>query len=314
MYFIIMILCIIYWVIYGNLIGGCLTASLFLVLFFSICFAKREKNIINLSMEPKERIISEEEKMEMIIELTGKLFRNSRYCEVEYIVESSLGKKKEKRKFCFLWGKSEIRPVIIDELCTECDFYRIRFTELKWKDLTGLYAVKKTINNVEDFLVMPKKFSMENMNNQYQMKEEQQSPFEYDGIRAYHPGDKLSRIHWKIFAGKGDLFVRESGEEKSETVNIVLSLRKVKQNQYSDYFSTFYSVAQFFLDHNIHLNIYFGNSFMKLESIDQYEELFTKIFCEDLWVDKCTDEADGLQIFVSKGRQTVEDYAYDMEI
>ena len=43
-------------------------------------------------------------------------------------------------------------------------------------------------------------------------------------------------------------------------------------------------------------------------------ELFTKIFCEDLWVDKCTDEADGLQIFVSKGRQTVEDYAYDMEI
>lgn len=314
MYFFLMVLSIIYWLIYGNWIGGCLLTSLFLVLVFSIYFTVREKHHMGLQIELKDRILTENDVLEIVCKIKGRRFLNTRYCELEYVVESSFRRKRRKKIVHFLWGKMEKDHMMIKRKFSECDFYKIRCVSLKWRDLTGLYTVKKDISLEEEFLVMPKRFPLETMNEKLRKMRMEQEGFEYDGIRMYRPGDKLSKIHWKLFAGKGELYVRKAEDETADPAVIALDILGLKKKQYSDYFSVFYSVSGFLLSEGIWQEIYFGKSCYLLQSLEQYEELFTKIFCEDLTQPVTAGEKDMMKITLGGRRQNVEDYVYDMEL
>lgn len=314
MYFFLMIFGIIYWLIYGNWIGGCLTASLFLVVIFSIYFSEKEKKQMELLIEFNNRILTENDVLEILCKIKGRRFQNTRHCELEYVMESVLHGKERKRSIQFLWGKMEKTDISIKQKFKTCDLYKIRFTCLKWKDMTGLYTVKKEFLMEEEFLVMPKRFLLETMNDKIRKMQMEQDGFEYDGIRTYRSGDKMSKIHWKIFAGKGELYVRKSENETMDPVVIGLNISSLERKQYSDYFSIFYSISGFFLDKGIPQKIYFGNSSYVLQSLEQYEELFTKIFCEDLTQPMVSDDEDMLKIPFYKHGQNVEDYLYDMEL
>lgn len=314
MYFFLMIFGIIYWLIYGNWIGGCLTASLFLVAVFSIYVSEKEKNQMELLIELNNRILTENDVLEILCKIKGRRFQNTRHCELEYVTKSVLHGKERKKSVQFLWGKMEKTDIFMKQKFKTCDLYKIRFICLKWKDMTGLYTVKKEFLMEEEFLVMPKRFLLETMNDKIRKMQMEQDGFEYDGIRTYRPGDKMSKIHWKLFAGNGELYVRKSENEAMDPVAIGLDISSLEKKQYSDYFSIFYSISGFFLDKGIPQKIYFGNSSYVLQSLDQYEELFTKIFCEDLTQSIVSNDKDMLKIPFYKRGQNVEDYLYDMEL
>lgn len=303
-----------YWVIYGNWIGGCLTASLFLISVFSIYRAKKEKEFLELDVKLKNRIITENEKMEFIGRICGPRFHNSRKCELEYTVQSSLRKKERKKTLKFYWGQREDEIFSLIRKFPESDFYEIRFLRLKWKDLTGMYSVKKELETEEHFLVMPKRYPLETMSEKVQKQVQKQQGFDYDGIREYRFGDRISRIHWKLFAGKGQLYVRKGEEERPEPVTILLDVSSLKKKQYSDYFSIFYSVSGFLLDEEVPQKIYFGKSQYRLNSMEQYEELFTQIFQEELTVAPDVRDEDAIRISINPQGVSVHDYLFDLEL
>lgn len=314
MYFIVILISSIYWIIYGNRIGGCLVASLLLVFFFSVRFAKKRAESAELLVEIKNRIVTEDEWMQIKCILKGLNFSDSRNCEVEYEIESALRKKKKKKTLHFKWGTMETDHVFLNRKCEECDFYRIRFLELRWKDLTGLYSVKKELNQTEEFLVMPKRFLLETMNEQIRKRKLMQQGFEYDGIRPYHPGDRMSGIHWKLFAGKNELYVRKSEDEEEETTALVLHLEGLRKKEYSDYFSAFYSISAFLMEEGISQEVYFGDSVKKVVSVEQYEELFRQIFHENLMKQPKVQREDAILIPAVKQGVSVSDYLYEMEL
>lgn len=269
---------------------------------------------MGLTVELKERILIENDVLEAACKIDGRRFLNTRRCELEYVIESVLRGKKRKKTIRFPWGKLEKDQILMKRKFQECDLYKIRFVSLKWRDLTGLYTVKKELFMEEEVLVMPKRFPLEAMNDKLQKIRLEEEGFEYDGIRMYHPGDRLSRIHWKLFAGKGELYVRKSEDETADPTAIALDISDLKKKQYSDYFSVFYSVSGFLLDEGIPQKIFFGESCYFLKSFEQYEELFTKIFRENLKQPIAESEQDMIKITLGSRGQNVEDYVYDMEL
>ena len=140
-------------------------------------------------------------------------------------------------------------------MITECDSYHIQICSVSWEDLTGMYKVKKEFNKQISFLVMPKRYEMGFMQEKIARRDLMEQGFEYDGVRKYQEGDRISRVHWNLYAATGGLWVRKNEEEEEERVKIGLSLDDIEKDRISDYMAAFYSIS-FFLK-PIKLNIPF---------------------------------------------------------
>lgn len=275
---------------------------------------KKEKDRLGVEIKIYDRIIEEDEKIQMFGEVSGCRFHNSRRCELEYVIKSTLRKRERKKTLKFYWGQREEVVFLLSRRIPSCDFYKIRFSCLKWKDLTGICSLKKELDFEEHFLVMPKKYPLETMRDKIQRQVLKQQGFEYDGIREYRSGDRLSKIHWKIFAGKGQLYVRKGEEEQAEPVTMFLDVSSLKRKQYSDYFSILYSLSSFFLEEGIPQRIYFGRSSILLDSMEQYEELFTLIFQENLSIVPEIENEKAICIPVNPSGVSVQHYLFDLEL
>lgn len=313
MYLFTILFAIFYWIIYGNWIGGCLVTSLFLVLFFSIYFSKKDGNVMKFSFKEGTQIFVEGEKAEFFGNFSGKTFYNQREAELVYFVKAGPRKKKKRCSVKFFVGSKASEEISLKLGMLACDFYEIEFKTLKWKDVTGVYTAKVELNACGSILVLPKRYPLEFM--EEKLKKRTQGFFsDYDGIRSYRPGDRLSNIHWKIFAGKRELYVREYEEEKKTPQKIALTLHGVSPKRYSDYFSIFYSLSAFFIEHGISQEIYFGNRSYFLESMEQYEELFYFIFRESLEHVPELGKRKVIWIHLDSKYKTAEDALYDMEL
>ena len=69
--------------------------------------------------------------------------------------------------------------------------------------------------------------------------------FEYDGVRKYQEENRISRVHWNLYAATGGLWVRENEEEEEERVKIGLSLDDIEKDRISDYMAASYSISFF---------------------------------------------------------------------
>ena len=112
MYFFVIVFEAVYWIIYGNWIGGCLMASLFLILIYSISRCKKEEKQMEFKANVQERIITQGEMIKIIPEISGINTRNDDYIfEVEYEIESKFyGTKNKIRHECLLRSLCQWQP------------------------------------------------------------------------------------------------------------------------------------------------------------------------------------------------------------
>ena len=314
MYFFVMVFAAVYWIIYGNWIGGCLMASLFLVLIYSIRRCKREKKQLEFKMNVKDWVIKEGEVLQIVPAISGIVSWNNDYIfEIEYEIEAKFREKKKQIKQKLRWNQNLGEITFSTEELKECDRYILHLKSVAWEDLTGLYKVKKKCDQKIRFLVMPISYDLEEMNQKLQKQQLCEQGFEYAGVRAYQEGDKISRIHCNLYASTRQLWVRKNEDESEDYVKIGLDLTDVSKDDFSDYFSVFYSVSRFYMNAGFYQEIYYGTHCFLLKDIEQYEELFTDIFNEG--IQELPEGISGIQkIKLDDSEQDVQKYLYDMEL
>ena len=186
-----------------------------------------------------------------------------------------------------------------------CDEVHITVAKIKMRDMTGLFWADKFVKAKAAVLIMPDAYPLGRMSDQA-VEAKTMDPYEYDGLKEYRPGDKGSRIHWKLLAGKNLLMVKDMEEEREEKLFIFLSLPEWGE-AYDDFFTVFFSVSKFFLEQGMPQTIYWGTKEYYLERYQQYEELFGEMFASDFGGDFENREHEGIHIYM---RETETDLIY----
>ena len=314
MYFFVIIFAAIYWIIYGNFIGGCLMASLFLILIYSIRCCKKEKKQLEFKMKAQDYVITQGEKIQLIPEVSGiNTWMEDYIFEIEYEIETKLYGITKSRKKKIRWNRKAGNTSVFIEKADQCDSYTLRLKSIQWEDLTGLYKVKKELDQNIYILVMPVNYELEEMNKSLQNIRSQDQGMESGEVRNYREGDRLSRIHWNLYAMTRQLWVRENEDEMMEYRKIGLDLSKISKNRISEYLSVFYSVSLFYLEEGITQEIYYGDHKFLLSHMEQYEELFTDIYAEGM-KEISTDVSFIHMIQFDENEKDIQQYLYDMEL
>lgn len=289
-------------------------ASLFLVLIYSISRCKKEEKQLKFKIRSQDVVIKEGEEVRIIPEISGLVFKKNDYIfEIEYEIVAGLRQIKKKKKIKLCWKNETKDQIFFAERMKECDHYLLRVTSIAWEDLTGSYRAKKEVDQEISVLVMPLAYELGKMNEKFQSMRLGAQGFEYDGIRSYQKGDKLSRIHWNLYASTRQLWVRKSEEEVEEYIKLGIDLCDIDKKQISDYFSLFYSISLFYIEEGFWQEIYYGTHRFLLKDMEQYEELFTDIFQEG--IQRLSGELSTVQIIRLDDQESdIQKYIYDMEL
>ena len=314
MYFFVIIFALIYWIIYGNWIGGCLMASLFVILIYSMHQCKAEKE--QLIVEPKldDWVVTEGNDINLELKIQGITAKKNNYTfRLEYEIQANFHGYKKRRKQKLIWNPQENDTVILSERIDDSDSYCIKLCSIAWEDLTGVYKVKKNLQKRVSFLAMPKRYEMGVMNEKMARRSLLEQGFEYDGVRPYKDGDRISRVHWNLYAATGQLWVRKNEEEEQQRIRIGLSLSDIPKERISEYLAVFYSISYFLMQQGVIQEICYGDRIYKLSQVDQYEELFTSIFCEE-YETSFSNGSDVYVIPLPEEGIDVEKFLYDLEL
>ena len=288
-------------------------ASLFLILIYSIHRCKKEEKKIKIQISMRDWVITQGESIEAVLGISGITSGKDDYIfRVQYEIESKLHGDIKKIKKKIRWKNEDGDMVTFTEKMDDCDHYILRLKSITWEDFTGIYKAKKELDQEIYFLVMPVSYELGMMKQKLASKDIEEQGFEYDGVRSYREGDRMSRIHWNLYASSRQLLVRKNEEETGEHVRIGIDLSGVKKERFSDYFSVFYSVSLFYMEAGVWQEIYYGRHRFLLKYIEQYEELFTDIFHEG--IQELPDDVSGLEKIVLNEEDDVQNYLYNMEL
>ena len=289
-------------------------ASLFVVLIYSVYRCKLEKEQLMLIPKLDDWVITQGEDIRIGLKICGiREKRNDYIFRLEYEVEADFQGFKEHKKQKLIWNPQESDTIFLTEKIEGSDSYHIRLRSVVWEDLTGIYKARKILQESVSFLVMPKRYELGTMKEKLTRKNLLEQGMEYDGVRQYKDGDRISRVHWNLYAATGQLFVRKNEEEEEQRIRIGLSFSEIPKERISDYLSIFYSISFFLISQDIMQEICYGNQTFKLSSIDQYEELFTSIFCEKYDVFDLKKK-DVYEIPLCENEMDLEKFLYDMEL
>lgn len=289
-------------------------ASLFVILIYSIHRCKAEKE--QLIVEPKleDWVVTEGNDINLELKIRGITAKRNNYIfRIEYEIQANYHGYKKHRKQKLIWNPEESHTVILSERMNDSDSYCIKLCSIAWEDLTGVCKVKKSLHKSVSFLVMPKRYEMGVMNEKMARRNLLEQGFEYDGVRPYKDGDRISRVHWNLYAATGQLWVRKNEEEEQQRIRIGLSLSDIPKSRISEYLSVFYSISYFLMQQGVVQEICYGDRIYKLSRMDQYEELFTSIFCEE-YESSFSEKNDVYEIPLPEEEIDLEKFLYDMEL
>lgn len=129
--------------------------------------------------------------------------------EVQKIRGDVFGRGEKKFSLCFNTNR--------------CGAIRMRVKKAHFTDLMGLFRVRIPLPEAQcTFLVSPDMVFMENNpamfnpnveaeNEIYSDKKPGDDPAEIFGVREFRPGDKKSRVHWKLSAKMDEMIIKELG-------------------------------------------------------------------------------------------------------
>lgn len=295
----IIFLSMIYVILYQNIIGGCLLASLFVLVFISWWDVRRKASKLKAEVCLEPKAASRHEEILLKGFLSGIRCLDTVECEVTYQVRYWLMGRKKVRKEKFRFAGRGERGFQIPLKFEHCDEVHITVAKIRMRDMTGLFWAEKFVKAKAGVLIMPDAYPLGLMFDRA-VEAKTKNQFEYDGLKEYHPGDKSSRIHWKLLAGKNLLMVKDMEDEKEEKLFVRLSLPG-QEEAFDDFFTVFFSVSKFFLEQGTPQTILWGTRDFYLERYQQYEELFGEMFASDFDEDAENGKQGGIHIFMKDG-------------
>ena len=299
----IIFLSVIYVILYQNIIGGCLLASLFVLVFISWWTVRRKASNLKVEVSLDKKAASKKEQIYLKGVFTGIRCLDAVECEVTYQVRYWLMGRKKVRKEKFEFAGRGEDGFEIPLKFEHCDEVHITVAKVRMRDMTGLFWAEKFVKAKTGVLIMPDAYPLGLMFDRA-VEAKTKNQYEYDGLREYHPGDKTSSIHWKLLAGKNLMMVKDMEEEKDEKLVLRLSLPELEE-AFDDFFTVFFSVSKFFLEQGLPQTVCWGRREFYLERYQQYEELFGEMFSSE-FDEEYGDSADqGIHIFMRNGEPDI---------
>ncbi|MDD3184445.1 MAG: DUF58 domain-containing protein [Anaerostipes sp.] len=280
MYVVLLFMVVGYAALYSSFIGGCLGASLFLMLIISILVTKGKCS--------REVVLFQKEKEDVVVgnyfsiygELEHKEFSKGYEIRVKYETSYYLQDKKKKKTVHTIVPKGEERFLSFHEKMDHVDFIKIHIKKVQFRDATGTLWLNCNGGEKITFvsMVQPVIYPLVRMDEKFSDFQEQQwDSFE---IKEYQRGDKLSRIHWKLLASKQTLFIKNLFMEEEESVRILFEQPKRKE-VYEVFYTVLYSVSAFFTEYQIPLVMYCNGNEYIVQKIDDVNQMLCSLFIND---------------------------------
>lgn len=278
MYFIICLMISGYAILYYSFFGGCLAASLFLILLLSILYTKHTygNDTFVFQKEQVTNIAGKE------FSIYGSFLENRTRPRNEYKIRLELiyhlkGEKK-KATITRILKKGRQDFLCYTELCEETDFIEIHVKKVQVKEYTGSFFVSCKFHPTTVVFVRPKSYSLLRMSET--LGELQEHVWENLEIKEYQPGDKLSRIHWKLMASKQALFIKNTEIDEEDAVTIVVENPKNDSNAVAIY-TVLFSLCSFFVEHQINQKVYCGFDCYDILSITDVDEMLCDLYMNE---------------------------------
>lgn len=185
------------------------------------------KKRVDFSMHAEQTLIEQGEGAELLLTWNNRsIFPVAKgKCEIVYRHELEDKERKETIYFCVDSRNKEQQRMTLQ--CPHCGKITVCATKMEMMDCFGLFVSKKTLEEIQNFVVTPsvKEMLEEEASIIEEMEEEGDSwdlyaetGMEQKEIREYRPGDSLKYIHWKVSAKKNKWMTREmeSGQDTRE--------------------------------------------------------------------------------------------------
>lgn len=238
---------------YQNVIGGCLVASLSLILLYSFMKGKKMIDDVDISFDQHKKVYRQGEKYQFVIEVPKQTIFETRQIEVVVQYTSVIEKKVRKKREVLLLQRRTDGKVLIEYELKYSDYIFIDINEFFMQDLCGCFRFRKKVDFHEEILVFPKDY-----------------PIEYGEV-----SDLIEEY------GNIRLFGNENQKKKIDPV-IFLDLNYIVREAYveirANYLNVVYSISATLLIHNYKQTILFGSEQFVIQKWEDYLPLFERIF------------------------------------
>lgn len=253
MYPALLVFGLIYFLLYQNVIGGCLVASMSFVLMYSFYIGRKMIHDVDISFDQHKKIYRQGEKYQIVIEVPKQKIFETREIEVVIQYTSVIEQKVRKKRQVVLLQRRTDGKVTIEYELKYSDYIYVEIDEFSMIDLCGCFRFHKKVKFHEKILVFPKDYPIE-------YGEISDSIEEYGNIRLF--GDKT--------------------KEKKTDVVIYLDLENVIYESSvairAGYMNVFYSISASLLKHDYKQTFLVGDERYAIQKWEDYLPLFQRVF------------------------------------
>ncbi len=253
MYLVFMLFSLIYFLIYQNVIGGCLLASLFLILAYSYYKGKKIIQNVDLSFNEHKKIYRQGEKFRLTMEVPKQQIFETREIAIEVFYYSVIDQKRTSQKEILLLQRRADGKVSIEYEVKQGDRITVEIVKFSMYDLCGCFRFQKQLDFKEKILVFPEEYPIEN-------GEVTDSLEEYGNVRLFGDENNSNNIEPVIYL---------------DLENLIYETDKLIRR---NYLTVVYSISSTLLLHNYKQRFLIGDEQYVIHRWEDYLPLFQKIF------------------------------------
>lgn len=253
MYLLFIAFSIFYFLIYQNVIGGCLVASLVLVLVYSYFKGRRIIHTVNVSFNEHKKVYLQGDQFELIMEVPRQNLFEMRELSVTVEYYSVIRKTLETHTHTLHMRRRMDGKEVVTYPLNFCDAINIQIKEIQLDGLCGVFHFKKPIDFFETIYVLPMELPI--YNGYISKNLEDYGNFKYIGSKE--EGDDIEPI---LYLDIENLLYEEEMMVRSLYLPLV------------------FSVSNSMLQNGYNHKITFGEELYIVENWNDYFLIFKRLF------------------------------------
>lgn len=270
----------------------------------SYIMLRLEKHKIKIVLNKNKFRVKREEAEEFKITIINSGFVPVICCQFTVVFANEYGDETQIRHVessVPAFGKRIISFPIIPTLCGRVS---VVVDDVKIRDLFAFFSADVKNEATFVFDVMPRRKKLEVENKTFENAADESEAMKKDtagsdiiDVRQYMAGDSLKSIHWKMSAKKDEMFVKERGEAKKDSLVLLFELTRKNMNQT---FDVVYSATRQYVLKGQSVKVCWAGSGAEqldsrvVEKDDELYNLFEKIYTS------MRSEAEGHSLAVAK--------------